>query len=328
MSNSFRSVLCSKRFWSTTILLLFITASTFYVVNNWTEFSRLKLENPEFLLLLAFMALANLYGTGRSMDAVLQPLGLNLSRIETFGLASITRFGNQVAPGKIGIAIRATYLKRQYNLPLTEFVSTLAAAQILTQVISSVFGIVAIIVLWQSAYIPELFPFAVLLLGILAGLSSMLLFSPKLTERKNKVLNYFIKANNGWHTIRRDRNALLRASFWVIINILSQVLIMFAAFSSFGANISLIQSLFVASINNFSAVIAITPAGFGISESLIIGSATAISLPVPLALSASLLRRMVVFAVVVISTIFSSRKLAGVSMSQLFKRTNEKTPNQ
>lgn len=324
MSKSFKNILYNKSFWSATILLLFIAASIFYIVTNWTEFSNLKLESPEFLLLLAFMALVNLYGTGRSMDAVLQPLGLNLSSAETFGLASITRLGNQIAPGKMGIAIRATYLKRQYNLPLAKFVSTLAAAQILTQIISSVFGIVAIVVLWQSAYIPELIPFALLLVGILVGLSSMLLFSPKLTERKNKILNYFIKANNGWHTIRRDRNALLRASFWVTVNILSQALIIFAAFSSFGASISLVQSLFVTSINNFSAIIAITPAGFGISEGLIIGSATAVGLPVSLALSAAILRRIVVFVVVVISTIFSSHKLVGVSMSQLFKHSYKK----
>lgn len=314
MLNRFKKLLFNKTLWSAIILIAFAAFVALYAVNNWSDFTRLELKRPEFILILAVMALFNLYSTGRSMDAVLQPHGLNLGRFETFGLASITRLGNQIAPGKLGLAVRATYLKRTYKLPLTYFASSLAAAQILTYFISSISGLGAIIILWQYTPAPQLIPFALLLGGMVIGLLGLLLFSPKIKERNYKILNYFIKAINGWHIIRHDLNALLSASFWVVINILSQALIIFFTFNSFNADVSLVQALFITSINIFGVIIAITPAGLGITEGLIVLSATAIGLPVSLALSVALLRRVVMFAVTFMATLFSSRKLLGESI--------------
>lgn len=329
MAKQLRNILLNKKLWSITILLLFLALVALYVVNNWAEFARLELKKPEFLLLLGFMALINLYSTGRSMDAVLRPLGLSLGRFETFGLASITRLGNQIAPGKLGLAARATYLKRTYKLPLTQFASSLAAAQILTYFISSMLGLGAVVILWQFMYAPQLIPFALLLGGIIVGLLGLLLFSPKIKERNNKIYNYCAKAINGWHTIRRDGNTLLNASFWVAINVLSQALMIFAAFSSFGVNVSIVKSLFIASINIFSVVIAITPAGLGITEGLMVLSATAVGLSVSVTLSVALLRRVVAFIVVFIATLFSSHKLFGKSMFQVINlRRKEVETNQ
>lgn len=316
----------NKQLLSSVVLLLFTVFIVSYVSAHWTEFTRLELVNPGLLFLLAIMVFVNLYGTGRSMDTVLHPLGLRLGRFETFGLASITRLSNQIAPGKLGLALRATYLKRKYKLPLTQFVSTLAAVQIVTYFISSALGVVMITILWQRGSNPALLPFFLLLAGVLVVLLILLLFSPHIQERKHKFFNYFIKAINGWHTIRQDRHALLLAGFWVLINIISQVLIIFAAFNSFGAGIGITEAAFITSINIFSVVIGITPAGLGISEGLIVGAASAIGLPVSLALSAALLRRVGMFVVVFISTLLTSRRLFGKSfMKVLYSQQKEAT---
>jgi uncharacterized protein (TIRG00374 family) len=325
MSKLTKAFLLNKKLWSAIILLLFVVFVVFYVVNNWQEFTRLELQRPGFILLLAVMALINLYSTGRSMDAVLHPLGLRLGRFETFGLASVTRLCNMIAPGKIGIATRATYLKRKYKLSLTQFASSLAGAQIITYFISSAFGLFAIIVIGQQMNAPQLIPFALLLAGVMVGLLGLLLFSPKIKECNYKFLNHFIKTINGWHVIRKDQNTLLIASFWVIVNVLSQTFIIFAAFSSFGADISLMESIFIASINIFSVVIAITPAGIGITEGLIIVSASAVGLPVSLTLSVALLRRVTIFVLVFLATLFSSPKLFDKSIFELIKPRQKDT---
>lgn len=325
MPAQLKSMLFNKRLWSAVILVLFFIFVAFYIINNWKEFTSLKLESPEFVVLLAVMALLNLYSTGRSMDAVLHPLGITLGRFETFGLASITRLGNQIAPGKLGLAARATYLKRTYKLSLTQFVSTLAAAQVLTYLVSSIFGLGAIIMLWQNAHSPQLIPFALLLGGMIITLLGLLLFSPKIKERNNKIYNRLAKAINGWHTIRHDKNALLNAGFWVVINVLTQALALFAAFNSFNTDISIVQALFISSINIFSVIIAITPAGLGITEGLIVISATAVGLSVPLALSAALLKRVVAFIVSFIATLFSTHKLFGKSIFQMVSSRHKET---
>lgn len=325
MSRQSKGILFNKKLWSVIILLLFIVFVVFYVVHNWSEFERLELKNPEFLMLMALMALIHLYGNGRSMDAALHPLGLRLNRFETLGLASITGLGNYIAPGKMGLAIRATYLKRKYELPLTQFASSLAAAQLLTFFFSSVLGLGAIIILWRNMSVPELIPFAFLLAGITAGLTCTFLFFPRIKERNNRLYNHLAKAINGFHTIRHKQSTLLNIGLWTIVKIASQALVIYAAFRAFGAEITFIESLFIFSINVFNTVIGITPAGFGIGESLIVVSASAVGLPVSLALSAALLRRIVALAVVFVATLFSSHKLFGKSIFQVMSfRRKEK----
>lgn len=324
MMNEFKNVFLSKRFLSKAILLIFVILVAFYIVNNWSEFTSLKLVRPEFIILMVVMVIVNLYSTGRSMDAVLHPLGLSLGKFETFGLASITRLGNQIAPGKLGLATRATYLKRTYGLPLTQFASTLAAAQILTYIVSSALGLGAIIML-QDGYASQLIPFTLLLSGIIIALFGLLLFSPEIKERNNKIYNHLAKAINGWHTIRHDRNALLNSSFWIIINILSQAVVVFAAFNVFNVDVSMVQSMFITSIRALGAIIAITPGGLGINEGLVVLSATSVGIPVSLVLSSVLLRRLVTLVTSFVATLFSARKLFGKSVFQML--SNKKADN-
>lgn len=319
MIKKIQNVFFSKRFLSKAILLLFGTLVAFYVVSNWSEFASLELVKPEFILLMVTMVLVNLYSTGRGMDAVLRPLGLTLGKFETFGLASVTRLGNQIAPGKLGLATRATYLKRTYRLPLTQFASTLAAAQILTYLVSSVLGLGAIIMLRQSSYAPQLILFVLLLSGMIIALLCLLLLSPKIKERNNKIYNHLAKAINGWHTIRHDRSALLSSSFWIIINVLSQAIVVFAAFNVFNVDVSMAQSIFITSIRAFGAIIAITPGGLGINEGLVVLSATAVGIPVSLILSSVLLRRIVTLVTSFVATLLSARKLFGKSVFQMLR---------
>lgn len=314
-----KALVRNKQLWSLLVLLLFVVLVAGYVATHWEEFTRLELTRPILLPVLAFMVLVNLYGTGRSMDSVLHPLGVRLAPFETFGLVSITRLSNQVAPGRLGLGVRATYLKRKWGLPLTQFVSSLAAVQIVTYFLSSALGVIAITILWQQAGVPALIPFFLLLAGVLVVLLLLLLFSPHVQEREHKIFNYFAKAINGWNTIRRDRHALALAGFWVVITITSQVFIIFTVFNSFGADIGVVEAAFITSINIFSVVIGITPAGLGISEGLIVGAATAIGLPVSLALSAALLRRIVMFVAVLVSTLLSCRYLFGKPLLEVWR---------
>lgn len=318
MQKQLKAALFSKRLWSITILILFALFASFYVSNNWAEFTSLKLEKPGFIVLLVVMSVISLFSIGKSMDAVLRPLGLRLSGFETFGLSAITRMGNY-APGRMGIAVRATYLKRKYKLPLTHFASTLAAAHILTYFISSTLGLISIILLPQySIYTPKILPFALLLIGAIVVLACLLLFSPEVKERDNRLFNHFAKAMNGWRIIRHDQSALLKASMWIVVKITSQTLVIFAAFNSFGAELSTIQALFITSVNIFGAVIGITPGGLGISEGLVVGAASAVGVPISLALSAALLRRVATFMVAFVATLFASPMLFGKSIFLMF----------
>jgi uncharacterized membrane protein YbhN (UPF0104 family) len=254
------------------------------------------------------------------MDVVLRPIGLRLKRVETFGLAAVTRLGNQIAPGKLGLAIRASYLKRKYSFPLSKFASALGAAHILMYLFSSLLGLGALLMVARSDAGVETATFVLLLGGMCIFLLGLLLFSPQIKEGSNFFTRHLSRVINGWFFIRRDGHILRLASGWALAHVLSMALVIFAAFNALGADIGVLQALFITSLVILTGLIGITPAGLGINEGLIVVAATVLGLPVSVALAAALLRRVVAFVVLVVVTPLFARKLFDTSFREVLRR--------
>lgn len=315
-----QNVLKNKLFWSTVVLLVFIVLFISYVASNWDDFLSLRLEKPYFLILLGMGALGSLYSNGAVMDVVLRPLGLRLQKGETFGLAAITRLGNQIGPGKLGLAIRASYLKRRHNLALSKFASALGAAHILMYLFSSLLGLGALLILARFDPGLDTATFMVLLGGLSVFLLGLLLFSPQIKEGKRFFARHISRVINGWFLIRHDKRILSLASVWALTHVLSSVIVMFASFNALGAEISLLHAFFITSLALLSGLIGITPAGLGINEGLIVVAASVLDIPVPEALAAALLRRGVSFGILVIIVPAFSRKLFDSSFREILQR--------
>lgn len=315
-----QTLLKNKLLWSVIILAVLTIFFAHYITNNWDEFLSLRLEQPYLVILLCAGVLASLYSNGALMDVVLRPLGLRLLRMETFGLAIITRLGNQVTPGKLGLAVRASYLKRKHDLALSKFASALGAAHILMYLFSSLLGLGALLVLKRFDANLDTTTFVLLLSGFSIFLLGLLLFSPQVKEGRNFFTRHLSRVINGWSIIRHDQHIIGLASIWALIHVLSAVIVTFASFNALGADISFIEGIFITSVVVLGALIGITPAGLGINEGLIVVAASVLGIPVPIALAAALLRRVVSFAILVMIAPLFSRKLFNSSFREVIHK--------
>lgn len=313
-------LLKNKLLWSAIILTAFVLFLVSYAIKNWQDFLSLRLEQPYLLLLVGAGGLASLYSNGALMDVVLRPMGLRLQRTETFGLAIITRLSNQVAPGRLGLAIRASYLKRKYNFALSKFVSALGAAHILMYLFSSLLGLGSLLTLTRFNTSLDSATFIVLLSGFSIFLLGLLLFSPKVKEGASFFTRHVSRVVNGWLLIRRDQHILQLASMWALVHVLIMVVVLFASFNTLGAGISLLQASFITSIVILGALIGITPAGLGVSEGLIVVAAAVLGIPAPVALAAALVRRAVSFIILLVVAPLFSRKLFDLSFREVLHR--------
>ncbi len=294
----------------------FLALIVYYIIQNIQDFARLRIDQPWLLLVLFIFVLIRNFSTGLVMDTVLRPLGVRLKLVESFGLANLTRLVNQILPGNVGIVMRSVYLKRRHQLSYASFTSSFAASQVILYLISSLLGIVAIFNMSNSGLVVNsLFLYA--LVGFAVGLGGILLLPNKFQAVvKNGRL---AKALTGWFSIRSNPATLVRLCAWSLLFIATSTVIMYANFNALGAEISLWTALFFSSINIVNTLFAITPAGFGISEGIIVLLASSVGIPIHVGLAAALSQRIITFFAVLIVAPYFSKKLFGLSLAQLLR---------
>ena len=247
--------------------LLFLGIIVYYVFKNIHEFSTLRITNVFLLLVIFIFVLVRNFSTGLVMDSVLRPLNVHLTITESFGLANLTRLVNQLLPGNVGIVMRSMYLKRRHSLSYASFTSSFAASQIILYLLSSILGIVGFIIA-SNEHKGLNIVFLYLLIGMTLGLLGLLFIPRRWSNRIQH--NRIRKAIEGWYEIRTNTKCLIRLSVWSLLFITASTAIMYANFNSLGASISISMALFFSSINVVNTFVSFTPAGFGVSEGIIV----------------------------------------------------------
>lgn len=305
------------------VTLLFILLIGHHVVANWSEFSGIRIVEPSYLIFLTIGIVVNLYATGAMMDTLLDLFNLHIKRKESFGLASITRFSNQIMPGKLGFLLRASYLKNKYRFTLTSSISTVSIAHLLMYMVSSLLGLLAILLLvFSGIAIPAIFTLSLLVLFLtMVGI----LFMPKMKlpfiNRWAWGANRLEDFNKGWSKIKQSPLTLRSILFWALINILSIAVIAFSSFNALGANINFIEAIFISSITILNSILGITPAGIGISEGLTVVAGVALGIPVSISLAAALLKRMFIFTICLLLAPWFSKQLFHRSLVSLIRQS-------
>lgn len=297
---------------STVLAIFFLILIIYYISQNIEDFRSLEIANANYILMIVLSIILRIYATGMIMDTSLRPLGVNLKRIESFGLATITRFINQISPGKVGLLARATYLKNNHKLNFSKFISSIAAAHIILYVISAIIGLLSLLSLRLNNYTIS-YIFDITLLCILLLLLVLFLI-PDTAEHKR-----ISKIISGWKIIKNDKSTVIKVLAWSILFVFFSGLIMYGTFNSIGAEITFMVALFFGSINVVNSVIAITPSGFGISEGVIVILAQSIGISVSEALAAALLQRLITFAVVLLIAPYFTKTLLQSNPIELLK---------
>ncbi len=294
-----------KRIISILILLVIMGLAGYYLVSNIDDFKDLKFESPEYLIILIFLFILNYLIIGIVTKELLTPLGVALSGKEAFGLSVVTGFYNLITPFRGGMAARAIYLKKKHAFSYTNFLSTLAASYILIFLVSGIIGLLSTYLIYLSTGNFSSIIFIIFLITTIS-MSSIMFFSPRFSDTKYKWINRIINVVNGWHLIKNNKRVVFVTTFFSFIQLITGAVMLYLQFKVFGFNISFIGSLFLSAIGSLGILVAVTPAGLGISETIIVFSAATIGISPAESLSAALLGRAVsLFVLFILGPIFS-----------------------
>ena len=275
-----------------TILLLIVAFFIDYLIKHISDFKKISLINPFWLIPLILLFLLTYYFIGKQTQVLLEPLGVKLRDFEAYMLSIVTGLYNLVTPAYGGMLIRAIYLKNKHKFSYTYFFSVLAGMYVMTFFINSLFGLISLFFIWK---IYAIFNTLILLafLAVFLPLLTIIIFSPKFKERKNKFLNKFITVINGWLIIKNNKKAILTCLLATTCTLLISAILSIIAYRVFGISLPFIKALFLASISSLLLLVQITPGNLGVSKAVAVFSALVLGLTPAQSLPVAILGRIV-----------------------------------
>lgn len=294
-----------KNITSISILVVLVGLFIIYIKNNISNFQALSFVSPYLILILILLVLTRQALNSIITKNLLYPLGISLRKGEAFALSIVTGFYNLITPFRGGAVTRAIYLKKKHAFSYTNFLASLAGMYVITFLIASSVGIISTLTIYFSSGVFSRIIFAILC-AVFFPLLVIVVLSPKLPLTKTNFANRFIKVINGWHLIKNNKRIIIITTLVSLIQLILGAVMFYLQFRVFGLEVGFVGCLFLASIGSLSMLIAITPAGLGINEAIIVFSALTIGITPAESLGVVLLGRAVQMSVLcILGPIFS-----------------------
>jgi len=301
-----------KKLLSFSVLIVLVVLLARYVMSNIDSFSQVSFVNPGLFFFLLLILLVSYIPVSVNTYALLLPLGVRLQKMESFFLSIVTGFYNLFTPFRGGMAIRAMYLKKKHKLSYTRFLSSLAASYVLAFFVAAIMGLIGLALIYYETGVLSVY-FLVLFSSLFVGLLLLIVFSPRLPQTRFSFINRFIDIANGWHLIRKDRGVVVTIALMCFAQLVCITLSMYLQFAVFGEYISVGSAVFLAVMSALSIIIGLTPAGLGITEAIVVFSASTLGISPVTSLSAALVGRLVsVVVLFILGPLFSVTLLKNV----------------
>ncbi|MDR2405447.1 MAG: flippase-like domain-containing protein [Deltaproteobacteria bacterium] len=189
---------------------------------------------------------------------------VRLPVIENISLTYATSALNYFMPLKGAVGLRAIYLKRRFNLPLTDFVSQLMVVAVITLVVSAAFALLGLLALGgryegRAATLVGVYFALVLVLG-----SSAMILGRLKIKLPQRLMDFVIS----WNRYLGNPGILLEIVALDIIYYLLWSLTNWLALSAFQVTLSPAEAFFYTSLQIHALIINLTPAGLGVVEAM------------------------------------------------------------
>jgi uncharacterized membrane protein YbhN (UPF0104 family) len=245
-----------------------LTVMVVYAWYNRDTFSGLLHIRWDYMLCLTLLWVPYEAIPGWRTKLFLEHYGANLSFIEWFGLSVITDMANWILPFQGGIVPTAMYLKRQHNLPYTQYVSIMVGSYVLFFLSSSVMGLVVTgLVYWIYGKVS---PVALLFFScILLGTLLFLMVSPKLPPSRFKLAEYARSVLEGWTELKNDRSLVISISAIFSLGSILTSLIFFISYRALSLDVDFLPTMVLGLISGYAIFIKLTPGNLGIREAIV-----------------------------------------------------------
>jgi uncharacterized protein (TIRG00374 family) len=281
-----------KKITGVIILALFVAWAGYFAWQNWDTLAQISIVRAPILAVLLLLFALGYFLIGYTTKILLEPLGVRIGYLESFGIAITTGFYNILTPFRGGMATKGYYLKTKHGLTYTDFFTNLSADYIFAYWIGSILGIGSMYSIYLTNGVFNWVIFGAFL-GVFLTLTYIMVFAPHYSESKYPWLNRFIGVINGWHAIRAERKTILKITIISIVKIIISSITIGLYFRLIGMDVSFQEGLFISVTSSFAKLVAITPAGLGINEAFLVFSAQVINIPTAESLAVAILTRTV-----------------------------------
>ena len=285
------------------LTLVVIIALGKYLYDNIRIFEslhELKLSHTTILVLIYLVFILALSYLNKAIIYKLEP---RVGSLEIVALQLINNLLNKILP-KGGVAFRAMYFKKQYQLSFSHFLATftgLIVVMLPSQALISLFSMLIIYIKTGAFNLIVIAGFVAILFSSLL----IIILRPSFPVTNNWLLKVVNRLVEGWNIIVEDPKDLSVFLLLSMITFLIDAFNMFFVFYALGTPIMFSTALLLSSLSFILSFINITPDGLGIREGVYLYIASIIALPEPQILLGSLVQRAVSFSVCLVFSGFS-----------------------
>lgn len=263
-----KSDFMKKKILSALILVALIILVVFYLKDRVHELKSIFEVNLIYILLILFSLLMTILCDGLKFKVLMDFYDINLKFKEWYGLPNVATFLNYLSPFRAGLSVRAIYLKKKYNFPYTISASTIGMTGIVSLLCYGLLGIVLSFII----QIPFNYKvgFIIFFASTFLIIAAVLFLLPLIPKTNIKILNYVIKSIHELKHIRSNKEVVSKLVVLDMIRLCFYSLRIYFAFKAYNVTVPVFNCFMAGIFATFSYILAITPMGLGVRESLII----------------------------------------------------------
>lgn len=255
-----------RRVFSILLLVIFLIWLFFYVYFNTEKFLVISTVAASDVLILASAFVVILVCSGMFISVISRKFNVYLGITEWLSLSFASSFANYFLPFKGGMGLRALYMSKFHDFPLTEFVTTLSVMYLMHFVVNSLLALVGMQMISMNGGITSatlyIFFASILLISVFIMKCKVNIN----TTYKDFPMKQLYQLVNAWRKVHEDRILVLKLWGLMLCMTMATVIQCKVAFSSISIQLSWGGIFVYAASKNLAMLVGLTPGSLGIVE--------------------------------------------------------------
>lgn len=256
------------------LLVIFLVIFLFYFFSNIDDFKYLLEIKWYYILSIIVLKLIILFINGLYISLFLKGYKLLIPNLEAYYLSFITTWGNYFGPLQGGSGLRALYLKRKFDFPISLFLATMYGNYILVFFVNGIISLIALFIVQATVGITN--NILILFFSMVTLATAMIIFVPNtsdifidiLKSFSNRFILKIVKIFEGWLHLRKNLRLMWSLIALTLTNYVLWAMMYFLEFRAIDITLTFAQTLLFTSITSSTILVNITPGGIGIRESI------------------------------------------------------------
>lgn len=266
-----------KKYLSLILTFAFLALFFVYVFTNLENFKALAGFPLHAAALIILLKVGLMITNAMFLKTILTAFDVDITAKHSFFILIFTTLGNHLTPFRAGAGFRAVYLRKKFNFPYSQFISTLSGNYLVVLLVYSFITLASLI--WirmeRGFYSLSLFIFIAGLFSFCLLLSLVRVKTHKLEIRSkwklvSKTASVLKQAVDGWNRILSRRQLVFKLFLIVFAGFFFVFFIVFVEFKYVTARTPFASLLLYSGLSNLSLFVSVTPGALGIRESILI----------------------------------------------------------